>query len=184
MMGNSQPAKVLTSWKEIAMYFGMGVRTVQRWERDLGLPVLRPQGTGYKSTVLAYPDDLEIWLRSGGLRRGLLDRHSHAKDNHRSCLPELRNEIRLSRDLRAANEALVLEILRSLQVLRGQCQALTVGWGSGWEGAPSPQDCIAAPQSAKLPGHVAKPICKRSSFSGCTTLLFGARCNSMNAIAE
>ncbi len=30
---------VLNSWKEIACYLGRGVRTVQRYERDLGLPV-------------------------------------------------------------------------------------------------------------------------------------------------
>jgi ElaB/YqjD/DUF883 family membrane-anchored ribosome-binding protein len=32
---------VLHSWKEIAAYMGRGVRTVQRWERDLALPVRR-----------------------------------------------------------------------------------------------------------------------------------------------
>jgi len=41
-----QPA-VLTSWKEIAAYFGIGVRTVQRWERQFGLPVERLQEKGY-----------------------------------------------------------------------------------------------------------------------------------------
>jgi hypothetical protein len=33
---------VLSSWKEIARHFGKGVRTVQRWERELGLPIHRP----------------------------------------------------------------------------------------------------------------------------------------------
>ena len=31
----------LDSWKEIAAYLGRGVRTVQRWEREEGLPVHR-----------------------------------------------------------------------------------------------------------------------------------------------
>ena len=35
---------ILNSWKEIANYLGRGVRTVQRWERDLRLPVHRPKG--------------------------------------------------------------------------------------------------------------------------------------------
>ncbi len=29
----------LNGWKEIAAHFGKGVRTVQRWEKALGLPV-------------------------------------------------------------------------------------------------------------------------------------------------
>ena len=32
---------LLNSWKEIAAYMGRGVRTLQRWERDLALPVRR-----------------------------------------------------------------------------------------------------------------------------------------------
>ena len=45
---NSVPAapgkkRFLNTWKEIATYMGRGVRTVQRWERELGLPVRRPR---------------------------------------------------------------------------------------------------------------------------------------------
>ena len=32
-------ARRLTGWKEIAGYFDKGVRTAQRWEAELGLPV-------------------------------------------------------------------------------------------------------------------------------------------------
>jgi hypothetical protein len=34
----------LNSWKEIASYMGRGVRTVQRYERELHLPVGRIHG--------------------------------------------------------------------------------------------------------------------------------------------
>ena len=51
---------LLTSWKEIAAYFGKGVRTVQRWERELGLPVRRP--TGLRQIVFANPAELRDWL--------------------------------------------------------------------------------------------------------------------------
>ena len=37
-------SSVLNSWKEIASYLGRSVRTVQRWEREFGLPVHRPAG--------------------------------------------------------------------------------------------------------------------------------------------
>jgi phage terminase Nu1 subunit (DNA packaging protein) len=52
---------VLTSWKEIAEYMRRGVRTVQRWEQDAGLPVRRARSSG-KSAVLARPGDLDLWL--------------------------------------------------------------------------------------------------------------------------
>lgn len=56
-------ANVLNSWKEIAHYLGRGVRTVQRWERDLGLPVRRPRGRS-RSAVIAIPSELDQWLRA------------------------------------------------------------------------------------------------------------------------
>lgn len=54
---------VLTSWKEIAQYLGCGVRTVQRWEIDFGLPVRRPRGCS-KKAILARTCELEDWLNS------------------------------------------------------------------------------------------------------------------------
>ena len=38
---DSGPENRLDSWKAIAAYLGRGVRTVQRWEREEGLPVHR-----------------------------------------------------------------------------------------------------------------------------------------------
>lgn len=49
---------LLTCWKEIAMFFGKGVRTVQRWEAD-GLPIHRPSND--KSLVFADPEELRQW---------------------------------------------------------------------------------------------------------------------------
>ena len=53
--------EVLNSWKEIAAYLGRGVRTVQRWEQDLALPVRRPRGKE-RSAVIALKSDLNRWL--------------------------------------------------------------------------------------------------------------------------
>lgn len=53
---------VLTSWKEIAAHLGKGVRTVQRWEHEFGLPVRRPSPNG--GVVVAIPNELNEWLRS------------------------------------------------------------------------------------------------------------------------
>src|SRR5947209_4526964 len=55
-------AQILGSWKEIASYLGKGVRTVQRWEQELGLPVHRPQGAR-QGVVLAFQGELDAWAR-------------------------------------------------------------------------------------------------------------------------
>src|SRR3954447_20861808 len=56
----SQP---MTSWKEIAGYLGKSVRTAQRWELELALPVRRPH-LGEKNVVIAMREDLENWVIS------------------------------------------------------------------------------------------------------------------------
>ncbi len=50
----------LDSWKEIAAYLRRGARTVQRWERDEGLPVHRLQHEKLGS-VYAYRTELDAW---------------------------------------------------------------------------------------------------------------------------
>lgn len=52
---------VLNSWKEIASYLGRGIRTVQRWEQFLGLPVRRPHGRD-RSSVIALKSEIDDWL--------------------------------------------------------------------------------------------------------------------------
>lgn len=52
----------LGSWKEIASFFGKDERTVKRWEVQRGLPVHRAPG-GNRTTVYAYVQELEGWLR-------------------------------------------------------------------------------------------------------------------------
>lgn len=51
----------LDSWKAIAAYLGRDERTVQRWERKLGLPVRRLPG-GRGTSVFAYAAELDAWL--------------------------------------------------------------------------------------------------------------------------
>ena len=53
---------ILNSWKEVAGYLGRGVRTVQRWEHDLGLPVRRPRGKA-RSAIIAMRSELDLWLQ-------------------------------------------------------------------------------------------------------------------------
>jgi tetratricopeptide (TPR) repeat protein len=62
-MAGSHPSKTrqrLDSWKEIATFFGRDERTVNRWEKERGLPVHRLPGS--KGRVYAYTDELWNWL--------------------------------------------------------------------------------------------------------------------------
>jgi hypothetical protein len=56
---------VLNSWKEIASYLGRGVRTAQRWEAELRLPVHRPRQRK-RSAVTALKSELDQWVRNTG----------------------------------------------------------------------------------------------------------------------
>jgi hypothetical protein len=60
------PGGELSSWKEIAAYLGVGLRTAQIWEQERALPVHRlPGGRG---RVLANVAELDAWKRSGALQ--------------------------------------------------------------------------------------------------------------------
>lgn len=61
---------MLSSWKEIAHFFGKGVRTVQRWEKTLDLPIHRPPGAP-SNVVLARTSDLEEWMHRGSVVRAV-----------------------------------------------------------------------------------------------------------------
>jgi hypothetical protein len=57
----------LRTWKEIASYLRVSVRTAQNWERDKGLPVRRVLGD--KSQVRAVLEELDQWTRDQELSR-------------------------------------------------------------------------------------------------------------------
>lgn len=52
---------VLRSWKDIARYVGTSVKTVQRWEREYGLPVRRVE-PNKGSVVFTFQDEVDDWL--------------------------------------------------------------------------------------------------------------------------
>jgi hypothetical protein len=53
----------LDSWKEIADFLRVDIRTVHRWEKERALPVHRIPGGG-RPAVHAYVREIEDWLRS------------------------------------------------------------------------------------------------------------------------
>lgn len=65
---------VLNSWKEIAQYLSRGVRTVQRWEHELHLPVHRIGG-GKRSPVFAEVGELKFWLNTSAAAQQEYKKH-------------------------------------------------------------------------------------------------------------
>ena len=59
--GMKMQRRILHSWKEIASYVGRGVRTIQRYEAQFGLPVHRLGGRS-RSAVMAFSDEIDAWL--------------------------------------------------------------------------------------------------------------------------
>jgi hypothetical protein len=53
--------KILSSWKEIASYLRINIRTAQRWEKRLALPVHRMDKLD-KTYVFAYADEIDKWF--------------------------------------------------------------------------------------------------------------------------
>ena len=57
-----RPTALLNSWKEVAAYLDVTVRTAQKWERDRGLPVQRLPGS--RCRIYAHADHIDRWRNS------------------------------------------------------------------------------------------------------------------------
>ena len=122
--------ETLSGWKEIANYLGKGVRTIQRYECELGLPIRRPAGKSMGS-VIATKAEIDAWINASPIREAFrLSLHGvdstekvrglkqQVKELHR-----LREEsAELRHEIRGAREALKA----SIQVLQ-ESLALTAG---------------------------------------------------------
>jgi hypothetical protein len=94
---------MLSSWKEIAHFFGKGVRTVQRWEKTLDLPIHRPPGAP-SNVVLARTSDLEEWMHRGPVSRAELESSGVAAESGAiASLPGLEREVTFLAELVGIN---------------------------------------------------------------------------------
>ena len=73
----AEKPQMLNSWKEIASFLDRGVRTVQRWEHELQLPVHRI-GKGKRSPVYALVPELKFWVATSGID-SVPQRHTEEK---------------------------------------------------------------------------------------------------------
>lgn len=116
-----QQPELLTSWKEIASYLGKGVRTVQRWEQQFGLPVRRPNEKA-KGIVHATREELDRWLARQWSQR--------SKDNPATTPPDgvyvaaVQASIQQAHELRDVNRRLMSDLRESLHTFVAECQSL------------------------------------------------------------
>lgn len=119
-MANQQPVsldlritnggRVLHSWKDIASYTGRGVRTIQRYETQLGFPVRRPSGSS-RSAVLAFTNEIDAWLAHSP-KRSESENKTVVLTHHRDtvCLEALHNRAVLGHERAGAMQKRMKEM--------------------------------------------------------------------------
>ena len=108
--------QILSGWKEIAGYLGKGVRTVQRYEMELGLPVRRPAGKSYGS-VVATKAELDAWVGASPIREAFhLARMATGEVT--STALDIKHTVQEMRDLRGQMAHLRAELRNSLHLLK------------------------------------------------------------------
>lgn len=134
------PSEVFSGWKEIAAYLGKGVRTVQRYERIMALPIRRPAGR-LSGAVIATKPELEAWLAASPLRGAF-----HITQNTANFEP-LRQEFRKNLDelsrLRSETRELREQLSESLELLRTNLRLVLVERRSQFVRASSNRRSIA-----------------------------------------
>jgi tetratricopeptide (TPR) repeat protein len=75
---------ILNGWKEIASYVGRDIRTVERWEKQRGLPIRRVPGAG-RATVYAVVSELDEWFASASTSDAF-DNDDEPFDSHTSSI--------------------------------------------------------------------------------------------------
>ena len=66
---DTEKGRYLDSWKEIAAYLGRNIRTCWLWERELGMPVHRLDGSP-KARVFAWTGEIDAWREARGQNFG------------------------------------------------------------------------------------------------------------------
>ena|SRR5215831_10024602 len=107
--------EILSGWKEIASHLNKGVRTVQRYERELGLPVRRPAGKPAGS-VMATKAELDGWVTASPIREAF--RLPKPFVDNRTPLSEFRRQMRELHQLREEEAKLRAAVTASLELLQ------------------------------------------------------------------
>ena len=117
-----EPPQFLSGWKDIANYLGRGVRTVQRYERYLGLPVRRPAGKP-RGSVVATKAEIDAWVAASPIRE-VFQLTKPAPDSYASATAAIQSGLAEMGRLRDQMLALRAEVKTSVQLLRQSVHSL------------------------------------------------------------
>lgn len=139
--------EILSGWKSIARHLGMGIRTVQRYEGKMGLPIRRPAGK-LRGAVLATKSELDAWVAASPIRQAfqLSDRSSHV---HRGLIA-VKAGVAEMHTLRQQMVALRDEVRDSMWSLNHSIEVLRADLRpSAWD-APSRSLLVSNPEARRL----------------------------------
>jgi hypothetical protein len=122
--------KFLSGWKEIASYLGKGVRTVQRYERELGFPVRRPAGKSHAG-VIATRAEVDAWVAASPIREQFVLSIADT-DSKAAVLENMRKSVETMGALRAQMQALRTELKVSVLDLRESITGICVDMNNRW----------------------------------------------------
>jgi hypothetical protein len=120
----NERSQFLSGWKEIANYLRKSTRTVQRYERNFGLPVRRPAG----GSVLATRGELDAWVNANSIREA--DRLATSVSDSAYPTREIRRGLAKIIRLREQMFELRREVTKSIQMLHQSLCELQDGLGN------------------------------------------------------
>ncbi|HEX3822115.1 MAG TPA: hypothetical protein VHW45_17425 [Candidatus Sulfotelmatobacter sp.] len=124
--GKHELSQYLSGWKEIANYLGKGVRTAQRYERELGLPVRRPAGKSAGS-VVAVKAELDGWVQASPIRESYPLQENDTKKAYEESARSIKVAVAETRRLRDQMMELRLQVRQSVELLRHSVNELQGG---------------------------------------------------------
>lgn len=116
--------RFLSGWKEIANYLGKGVRTVQRYERQMGLPARRPAGRP-RAAVIATKAEIDAWVAASPIRHEF----RLARQEFASSRSSLSSGLKKMHRLAAEMQGLRNELRTCVQALHQSIQMVGVESG-------------------------------------------------------
>lgn len=114
--GPVRQSATLTGWKEIGNFVGRGVRTVQRWQTELELPVHRVRNSP-RSPVFAFTSELDWWMQKRAMSNA--STHPLVPPEHQTSFT-----IRKARLLKTKCRSLNIDLHQQLQSLIHNLDAL------------------------------------------------------------
>ena len=113
----------LTSWKEIAAYMRCGVRTVQRYERNFGLPIRRPTGKS-RGSVMATRAEIDAWVAAGPIRKTFELVRIEQNARTQSQADEIERRVIAMRKLKEEMQELRIETRSAMNMLIDRVSAI------------------------------------------------------------